>query len=79
MKIARNYAYLQIEILNFTFVWQAVIVYFYFVPTSKISLCRMPNINLQADYFFANNFGLYINSQQKNQHGRLYALKFYCY
>jgi len=28
---------------------------------------------------FANNFGLYINSQQKNQYGRLYTVIFSCY
>ena len=29
MKIAYNSAYIQIETLNFTFAWQAIIVYFY--------------------------------------------------
>jgi len=29
MKIAYNSAYLQMETLNFTFVWQAIIAYFY--------------------------------------------------
>ena len=36
-----------------------------FVPTSKKLLCRTPNVDVQANYFFANNFILYINSQQK--------------
>jgi len=41
------------------FAWQAIIVYFL--------LCRMPTINVQAK-FCVNNFGLYINSQRKNQY-----------
>jgi len=45
MKIAHNSAYVQMEAVNFTFALQAVIVYF-FVPTSKKSLCRTLNIKL---------------------------------
>ena len=51
MKIFYNPAYVQRETLNFIFARRAVIVYFIFVPTSMKSLCRMPNINVQADYF----------------------------
>jgi len=54
MKIAYNSAYVQIATVNFTFTRQAVIVYF-----------SMRNITVQAHYFFANNFVVYINSPQK--------------
>jgi len=54
MKIAYNFAF-----------QQAVIAYFYiFVLISKKLLCRTPNINALSRLFFANNVGLYINSQQ---------------
>jgi len=50
--------------LNFTFAWQAVIVYFL--------LCRTLTTNVQLILFFANNFGLYINSQRKKSTSYMY-------
>jgi len=41
MTIACNSAYTWTETLNFTFAWQAIIVFW----------CRMPNINVPANYF----------------------------
>jgi len=49
-----------------------------FGPTDKKWLCQTTNITVQAKYF-ANNFGLYINSQRKNQYGRLHTLYMYTY
>jgi len=46
MKIAYNSACAQTETFNFTFVQQAVHMYF-FVPTSEKLLCRTPNIKLR--------------------------------
>jgi len=52
MKIAYNSAYVQIKTFSFTFTQQAIIVFMsVFVPTSKKSLCQMPNIKVQANYF----------------------------
>jgi len=51
MKNAYNSAYVQIETLNFIFTRKPLLSSFIFVPTSKKSICRTPNINLQADYF----------------------------
>jgi len=51
MEIVYNSAYVKTGTLNFTFAWQAVIVYFYFCSNFLKSLCRMSNINVQANYF----------------------------
>jgi len=53
MKITYNSAYVQTEMFSFTLAQQAIIMYLYlkFVPTSKKSLCRIPNIKVQAVNF----------------------------
>jgi len=49
MKIAYNSAYIQTETWNFTFAWQAIIVYFYLC--SNFQEIAMPNTTVQARYF----------------------------
>jgi len=75
MIIAWNSAYVQAETLNFTFAWQAIIVYFvasvrqvaehwsdWMQSSGRFS--GPPGIRLTSRLLFANNVGLYINSQQ---------------
>jgi len=48
MKIASNSAYVQIEMFNFTLPSKPLLCISIFVPTSKTSLCQMPDINVQC-------------------------------
>jgi len=63
-KIAYNSAYAQTEMFNFTLAQQDLIVYVNLCSNFQEIAPGMPNNKVQADYCFANNVGLYINSQQ---------------
>ena len=80
MKTACNSAYIQTKTLNFTFTWQDVILHFYF--RSNFLEIAMPKDEYKctSQLFFANNFGLNINSQQISiRPNNLHTLNFYCY